>query len=46
MFHLAVVLEEGNVVGRGQAQHTVELVVHLDRYLADTRREKFLCQLP
>jgi hypothetical protein len=32
MFHLAVVLEEGNVVGRGfQAQHTVEPVVHLDR---------------
>ncbi|MBK8580230.1 MAG: hypothetical protein IPN78_19165 [Candidatus Accumulibacter sp.] len=58
MFHLAVVLEEGNVVGRGfQAQHTVELVVHLDRYLAkmvldagalDTRREaaaEFLRQL-
>lgn len=35
MSHLAVVLENGNVAGRGlQAQHTVELVVPLDRYLA------------
>src|SRR6266403_1512562 len=32
MFHLAVVLEEGHVVGRGlDAQHAAELVVHLDR---------------
>jgi hypothetical protein len=58
MFHLAVVLEEGNVIGRGfQTQHPTELVVHLDRYLAevvfdagalDARREaaaEFLRQL-
>src|SRR6202049_4991286 len=31
MFHLAVVLEEGDVVRRLDAQHTAELVVHLDR---------------
>jgi len=35
MFHLAVVFEEGNVVGRGfQTQHAIELVVHLNRHLA------------
>ena len=35
VFHLAVVLEEGNIVGRGlDAQHTTEFVVHLDRVLA------------
>lgn len=32
MFHLAVVLEEGDVVGGGlQAQDAVELVIELDR---------------
>ena len=32
MFHLAVVLEKGHVVGRGfDAEHAAELVVHLDR---------------
>ena len=36
VFHLAVVLEEGHVVGRGlDAQHAAELVVHLDRALAE-----------
>ena len=49
MFHLSVVLEEGNVVGRRfQTQYPIEFVVHLDRYLAkmvldagalDARRE-------
>ena len=36
MFHLAVVLEEADVVGRGlDAQHAAELVVHLDRGTAE-----------
>jgi hypothetical protein len=36
VFHLAVVLEEGNVVGGGlQAQHAPKLVVHLDPGLAE-----------
>jgi hypothetical protein len=43
MFHLAVVLEEGNVVGRGL--HTVELVVKmvLDAGALDTRRAASSC---
>src|ERR1035437_3744206 len=36
VFHLAVVLEKGNIVGGGfQAQHAPELVVHLDASLAE-----------
>ena len=35
VFHLAVVLEEGNIVGRGlYTQHTTEFIVHLDGVLA------------
>ena len=35
VFHLAVVLEEGNIMGGGfNTQHLTELVVHLDRVLA------------
>jgi hypothetical protein len=37
MFHFAVVLEAGDVVGGGlQTQDKRELVVHLDRRLAET----------
>ncbi len=36
MFHLAVVLEEGDVIGRRlDAQHAAELVVHFDRGFAE-----------
>jgi hypothetical protein len=37
MFHLAVVLESGHVIGRGlDAQDESELVIDLDRGLAKT----------
>src|SRR5438477_10111929 len=37
MFHLAVVLESGDVVGGGlQAQHEAEFVIDLDRGFAET----------
>ena len=36
VLHLAVVLEEGNIVGDGRhAQHEAELVVQLDRGIAE-----------